>query len=144
MNMDIFLFTCRFVMISHYYKLWEYDFWDCFIHFLFNHLIFIHFLFSFFLSFPNLLIFDINVFFHGSIHHASTIMSYVSIILAFVTLNIVWRHIIIYFLNISSISPSIYKFMSKFSIIKTITIKEICIPGSELSSLWCIHFELFL
>jgi hypothetical protein len=95
-----------------------------FIHLLFIHLFFI-LLFLFFLSSPNLLVHD------GGIHHASTIMSYVSIVVEFVTFNVVGGHINISFLNISSISSAIYNFMSKVITSKTITIKEALIPGSE-------------
>jgi hypothetical protein len=49
----------------------------------------------------------------------------------FVTFNVMWGHISIYFLKISSISPRIYNLMSKVRTIKTMTIKEIYILGSE-------------
>ena len=58
-------------------------------------------------------------------------MSYVTIVVSFVTFNIMWGHISIYWLNISYISPTMCNFMSKVSTIKTMTIKEIYIPGRE-------------
>jgi hypothetical protein len=54
----------------------------------------------------------------------------VSIVMEFVTFNVMWGHISIYFLEISSISPAICNFMSKFSTIETMTIKDISIPRS--------------
>jgi hypothetical protein len=74
-------------------------------------------------SFPNLLISDISVLSQISIHHASTITSYVSIVMALVTFNFMWGHIIFSCLNIYFISPAIYNLMSKVSTIKTMTIK---------------------
>jgi hypothetical protein len=61
--------------------------------------------------------------------------------MAFVTFNVMWGHIILSYLNISSISPTICNFMSKVSTIKTMTIKEIYIHGSEWCSLWCSPSE---
>jgi hypothetical protein len=75
----------------------------------------------FFISSPNLLVSDINVFLQGRLHHVSTITSYISIVVAFVTFNIVRGNINIYCLNISSIWSAIYNFMSKVITIKTIT-----------------------
>jgi hypothetical protein len=115
---DIFLFVCRFFFISFYFQ--SCDLWD---------LVFAHMFFLF--SYPYFFISNISVLFHGSIDHASTIMSYVSIIMKFVTFNVTWGHIGISCLNIYFIIPAIYNLMSKFSTIKTTTIKEICIPGSE-------------
>jgi hypothetical protein len=54
-----------------------------------------------------------------------------TIVVAFVTFNIMWGHISISFLNISSISPTICNLMSKVSTIKTMTINEIYIPGVD-------------
>jgi hypothetical protein len=82
-------------------------------------------------SYPYFLTSDISVLFHGSINHDSTITSYVSIVMTFVTFNVTWGHIGIYFLNISFIIHAICNLMSKVSIIKKMTIKEISIPGSE-------------
>jgi hypothetical protein len=78
LNSDIFLFTCRFIIISQLYKSREYNTWEFSIH--------LFFLF-FFLS-PKFIVHDISVFFHGMFHHASTIMSYVSIVVEIVTFNI--------------------------------------------------------
>jgi hypothetical protein len=84
-------------------------------------MVFIH-LFLFY--FPYFLKYDINVLFYISIHHAFTITSDVSIVMEFVTFNVMWGHISISCLNISSISPAIYNLMSKVSTIKKITIKQ--------------------
>jgi hypothetical protein len=100
----------------------KYDIWDLF---------FIHLLFLFFISSPNLPVSDINVFLHGRLYYVSTISSYVTIIVEFVTLNIGENHITISFLNITSICSAIYNFMSKVSTCKTMTQKEILILGSE-------------
>jgi hypothetical protein len=121
LNSDIFLFTCRFIMISQLYKSCEYDIWE----------FFIYLLFSIFFYSPNLIVHDVSVFFHGKLHYASTIMSYVSIAMAFVTFNIVWGHINISCLNIFSIHSTIYNFMSKIITSKTITRKETLIPGRK-------------
>jgi hypothetical protein len=75
--------------------------------------------------------FDINVLFHGSIDHDSTITSYVSIVMTFVTFNVTWVHIDISCLNISFIIPAICNLMSKISTIKIMNINVFCIPGSE-------------
>jgi hypothetical protein len=115
---DIFLFLCRIFFISFYFQ--SCDLWD---------LVFVHLFFVF--SYPYFIISDINVIFHGSIDHASTITIYVSIVMTFVTFNVTWCHIGISCLNISFIIHEIYNLMSKISTIKTMTIKEICIPGSE-------------
>jgi hypothetical protein len=82
-------------------------------------------------SYPYFIIFDINVLFHGSIDHASRIMSYLSIVMTFVTFSVTWGHISIYFLNISFIISTICNLMPKLSTIKTMTIQEIYMPGSE-------------
>jgi hypothetical protein len=113
---DIFLY--RIFFISFYFQ--SCDLWD---------LVFVHLFFVF--SYPYFLISDISVLFHGSIDHASTITSYVSIVMTFVTFNVTWGHIGTSCLNISFIIPAICNLMSKISTIKTMTIKEICIPGSE-------------
>ena len=55
------------------------------------YLAFVHLFFLF--SYPHFLTSDINVLFHGSIDHASTITSYVSIVMTFVTFNVTWGHI---------------------------------------------------
>jgi len=110
---NIILFPYRFVFFLYYFQSREYD--------LFIHLIFLYMFFFF--SFPNLLISYMSVFFHKSVHHASTIMSYVTIIVAFVTFNVMWDHIRIFCLNISSIRRAICNFMSKINTIKTMTIK---------------------
>jgi hypothetical protein len=115
---DIFPFLCRIFFISFYFQ--SCDLWD---------LVFVHLFFMF--SYPYFLISDINVLFHGSIDHASTITSYVFIVMTFLTFNVTWGHIGISCLNISFIIPAICNLMSKISTIKTMTIKEICIPGSE-------------
>jgi hypothetical protein len=116
LNYDIFRFSCRFIVISHFCKSCEYDLWE----------FFIYFLFSFLFSYPNLLILDINVFLHGRLHHASKIMGYMSIVVAFVTFNIVGIHI-----NISSIRSTFNNFMSKVITSQTITRKETLIPGRK-------------
>jgi hypothetical protein len=85
----------------------------------------------FMFSYPYFLISDISVHFHGSIDHDSTIMKYVSIIMTFVTFNLTWDNISTSCLNISFIIPEIYNLMSKVSTIKTMTIKEIYIHGTE-------------
>jgi hypothetical protein len=77
----------------------------------------------FLFSYPYLLISDINILFHGSIDHASTITGYVSIVMTFVTLNVTRNHIGTSCLNISFIIPSIYNPVSKVSTIKKMTIK---------------------
>jgi hypothetical protein len=115
---DIFLFLYRIFFISFYFQ--SCNLWD---------VVFVHMFFMFF--YPYFLISDISILFHGSINHASTITSYVSIVMTFVTFNVTWGHIGIYFLNIPFIIPAIYNFMSKISTIKTMNIKEICIPRSE-------------
>ena len=99
---------------SNHWHQWQHDptLWD---------LVFVHLFFVF--SYPYFLISDINVLFHGSIDHSSTITSYVTIVMKFVTFNVMSSHIGISCLNISSISPTICNFMSKFSTIKTMTIK---------------------
>jgi hypothetical protein len=81
--------------------------------------------------YPYFLISDISVLFHGSIDHASTITNYVSIVMIFVTFNVTWGHIGTSCLNISFIILVIYNLMSKISTVKKMTIKEICIHGSE-------------
>jgi hypothetical protein len=116
-----------FIDLSSSYYCQSCDLWD---------LIFVHLFFMF--SFPYFLISDNGVLFHGSIDHASTITSYVSIVMTFVTFNAMWGHISISFLKISSISPAICNLISKVSSIKTMTIKEIYILWSE----WCSPFEL--
>jgi hypothetical protein len=115
---DIFLFLCTIFFISFYFQ--SCDLWD---------LVFVHPFFVF--SYPYFLICDISVLFHGSINHASTITNYVSTIMTFVTFNVTWGHICTSCLNISFIIPAICNLMSKISTIKTMTIKQICIPGSE-------------
>jgi hypothetical protein len=115
---DIFPFLCRILFISFYFQ--SCDLWD---------LAFVHLLFVF--SYPYFLISDISVLFHGSIEHVSTITSYVSIVMTFVTFNVTWGHIGTSCLYIYFIILSICNLMSKISTIKTMTIKEICIPGSE-------------
>jgi hypothetical protein len=96
-------------MISQLFKSCEHDLWD-----------FIHLLFLFFLSSPNLLVYDINVFLDEIIHHASTITRHMSIVVEFVTFNIVGGHINISCLNISSIHSAVYNFMYKVITSKTI------------------------
>jgi hypothetical protein len=81
--------------------------------------------------YPYFLISDINVLFHGSIDHYSTITDYVSIVMKFVTLNFMCGHIGTSYLNIYFIIPAIYNLMSKISKIVIMTIKEICIPRNE-------------
>jgi hypothetical protein len=107
---EILHFLCRFLFISFYCQ--SCNLWD---------LVFVHMFFLF--SYPYFLIFDISVLFHGSNDHSSTITSYVSIVMKFVTFNVTWGHIGISCLNISFIIPSIYNLMSKVSTIKTMTIK---------------------
>ena len=102
---DIFLFLYRFFFISFYCQ--SCDLWD---------LVFVHMFFLF--SYPYFLIYDISIVFHGSIDHASTITSYVSIVMTFVTFNVMWGHISISFLNISFIIPAICNLMGKVSTIK--------------------------
>jgi hypothetical protein len=114
---DIFLFLYRIFFILFHFQ--SCDLW---------YLVFVHLFFVF--SYPYFLIYDIHVLFHGSINHAYTITSYVSIVMIFVTFNVMWGHIGISCLNIF-ILPAICNLMSKISTIKTMTIKEICIPGSE-------------
>jgi hypothetical protein len=114
LNFDTFLFSCKFIMLFCYYKSCKYDSLDLF---------FIYLLFLFFTSFPSLLVSAISILFHGRLNHVSTISSYVSIVVAFVTFNIMWSHICISCLIISFINPAIYNFMSKVSTIKTMTIK---------------------
>jgi hypothetical protein len=75
LNLDIFLFSCRFVMILKLCNSCEYDLWEFFIH-----PFFLFFFFS-----PNCRISNINFFLQGRLHHASTIMSWVSIVVEFVT-----------------------------------------------------------
>ena len=77
---DIFLFLCRILFTSFYCRYC--DLWD---------LVFVHLFFMF--SYPYFLICDINVFFHGILDHASTIIIYVSIVMTFVTFNVTWDHI---------------------------------------------------
>jgi hypothetical protein len=113
---DVFL--CRIFFIS--FSCQSCDLWD---------LVFVHLFFVF--SYPYFLIYDISVLFHGSIDHAYTITSYVSIVMTFATFNVTWGHICTYCLNISFIIPAIYNLMSKISTIKIMTVKEIFIPGSE-------------
>jgi len=127
-NFEIFLFTCRFIMILQLFKYCEYDPWE----------FFIHLFFLFFFPSPNFIVHDIIVFLHVILHHTSPIMSYVSMVVAFVTFNIVERRINISFLNIYSTRSTIYKFMSKFITSKIVTRKETWIPGSEFS-----FFDLF-
>ena len=115
---DIFLFLCRIFFISFYFQ--SCNLWD---------LVFVHLFFMF--SYPYFLISDISILFHRSIDHASTITGYVFIVMTFVTLNVTCSHIGTSCLNISFIIPAICNLMSKFSTIKTMTIKQICIPGSE-------------
>jgi hypothetical protein len=105
------------------------------------YLVFVHMLFLFYYLY--FLIYDINIIFHGSIDHASTIIGYLSIVITFVTLNVTCDHIGTSFLNIYFIIPAICNLMSKVSTIKKMTIKQICIPGSELSSLWHSPSEFF-
>jgi hypothetical protein len=69
--------------------------------------------FLFFFSSPNFIVFDISVFFYERLHHASTITSYISIIVSFVTFNIIRSHIIISCLKIYSTHSAIHRFMSK-------------------------------
>jgi hypothetical protein len=107
---DIFLFLCRFFFISFYCQYC--DLWD---------LVFVHLLFLFY--YPYFLISKINVLFHGSIDHASSITSYVSIVMTFVTFNVTLGHIGISCLNISFIIHAIFNLMSKVSTIETMTIK---------------------
>jgi hypothetical protein len=107
---DIFLFLCRIFFISFYCQFC--DLW---------YLVFVHLLFLF--SYLYFLISDINILFHGSIDHASTITGYVSIVMTFVTLNVTCDHICTSCLNISFIIPAICNLMSKVSTIKTMTIK---------------------
>jgi hypothetical protein len=115
---DIFPFIYRFFFILFYCR--SCDLWD---------LVFVHLFFVF--SYPYFLISYINVLFHGSIDHASTITSYVSIFMTFVTFNVMWGHTCTSFFNISFIITTICNLMSKISTIKTMTIKEIFIPRSE-------------
>jgi hypothetical protein len=82
-------------------------------------------------SSPKLLVSNISIFVHGGLYQASIILRYLTIIVAFVTPNIMWGHISISCLNISSIYSAIYNFMSKVSIIKTITIKETSISENK-------------
>jgi hypothetical protein len=107
---DIFLFLCRIFFISFYCQLC--DLW---------HPFFFHLFFMF--SYPYFLISDINILFHGSIYHASTITGYVSIVMKFVTLNVTCDHKGTSCLNISFIIPAICNLMSKVSTVKTMTIK---------------------
>jgi hypothetical protein len=107
---DIFLFLCRILFISFYCQ--SYDLW---------YLVFVHLFFLF--SYPYFIIYDISILFHGIINHASTITSYVSIVMTFVTLNVTCGHIGTSFLKISFIIPAICNLMSKVSTIKTMTIK---------------------
>jgi hypothetical protein len=102
---DIFLFLCIIYFISFYCE-------SCDL----CNLVFVHLLFMF--SYPYFLTFDISVLFHGSIDHASTITSYVSIVMTFVKFNVMWGHIGISCLNISFIIPAICNLMSKVSTIK--------------------------
>ena len=105
-NLFVFdVFLCRIVFISLYCQ--SCDLWD---------LVFVHMFFVF--SYPQFLTYDISVLFHGSIDHASTITSYVSIVMEFLTSNVMWGHI-----GISFIIPAIYNLMSKVSTIKTMNIK---------------------
>jgi hypothetical protein len=115
---DIFLFICRIFFISFYCQYC--DLWD---------LVFVHLFIIF--SYPYFLTSDIIVLFHEIIDHASTITSYVSIVMKFLTFNVMWGHIGIYCLNIYFVIPAIYNLMSKVSTIKKMTIKQIRIPGSE-------------
>jgi hypothetical protein len=107
---DILPFLCRIFFILFYCQ--SCDLW---------YLVFVHMFFLF--SYPYFLIYDINILFHGSIDHASTIIGYVSIVMTFVTLNVMCDHIGTSCLDISFIIPSICNLMSKVSTIKTITIK---------------------
>ena len=122
-NPDIFLFTCRFIIVTNIcnscgYVLWEFS---------------IDMVFLFLFSSPNLLIFDMSILFHGTLHHASIVPRYVSIVVAFVTFNII-VDTSIPFLSISCISSTIYSLMSKIVARKTITRKEKLILGSKGSS----------
>jgi hypothetical protein len=107
---DIFHFLCIIFFIAFYYQ--SCDLW---------YLVFVHLFFLFF--YPYFLISDINILFHGSIDHDSTIIGYVSIVMTFVTLNVMCDYIGTVCLNIYFIIPSIYNLMSKVSTIKTMTIK---------------------
>jgi hypothetical protein len=107
---NIFPFLCRIFFISFYCQ--SCDLW---------YLVFVHLFFLFF--YPYFLISNISTVFHGSIDHASTITSYVSIVMTFVTLNVMCDHIGTVYLNISFIIPLICNLMSKVSTIKTMTIK---------------------
>jgi hypothetical protein len=115
---NIFPFPCRIFFISFYCQYC--DLW---------YLVFVHQFFMF--SYPYFLISDINILFHGSIDHASIVTGYVSIVMTFVTLNVTYNHIGTVFLNISFIIHAIYNLMSNISSIKTMTIKQIFILGSE-------------
>jgi hypothetical protein len=110
----IFLFAYKFIMILCYCKSCEYDLCD---------LVFIHLIFLFFIYSSNFPISNISVFLQGRLYHPSTILIYVSIVVEFVTFNIMWSQINIYCLNIYFIGPAIYNFMSKVRTIKTMTIK---------------------
>ena len=103
---SIFPFICRIFFISLYCQ--SCNLW---------YLVFVHLFFLF--SYPYFLISDISIVFHGSIDHASTITGYVSIVMTFVTLNVIGTVC----LNISFIIPAICNLMSKVSTIKTMTIK---------------------
>jgi hypothetical protein len=107
---EIFLYLCRVFFISFYCQ--SCDLWD---------LVFFPPFFVF--SYQYFIISGINFLFHGSIDHASTITSYVSIVMKFVTFNVTWGHIDISCLNISFVIPAICNLMSKINTIKTMTIK---------------------
>jgi hypothetical protein len=109
---DIFLFLYRIFLISFYFQ--SCDLWD---------LVFVHLFFLF--SYPYFLTSNINVIFHGSIDHTYTITSYVSIVMKFVTFNVTWGHIDIYFLTIYFIIPAICNLMSKVNTIKTMCWQEL-------------------
>jgi hypothetical protein len=54
-----------------------------------------------------------------------------TIVVAFVTFNIMWGHISIYFLSFSFISPAICNLISKVSTIKTMAIKKFTYMGVD-------------
>jgi hypothetical protein len=114
------MFLLLFSYFSYYCE--SSDLWD---------LLFIYLLYLSFFSSPNLHVSDIDVFFHGGIYRVFAILSYVTIIVEFVTFNVMWGHISISCLNIHFISPVIGNFMSKVSTMKIMTIKSIYIPRRE-------------
>jgi len=99
--------------------------------------------FLFLFSSLDLLIFDMRIFFHGRLHHSSTVPNYVSIVVAFVTFNIIVDTSISY-LSISCIISTVYSLMPKIVARKTITEKETLIPGRKGSSLKWRSLRCFL